>query len=143
MRNYSALLVMLALASPASADFSRVSVLTHYSHFSGDSFPRDGAALGLFLTDEPLTVGCYQGSFRKIACTAQVGLEMVSWRGGEAGVLAGLSWYPGHGDKFPVRVGDIVLTTGVYARHGSVWGQCGPLDSGLVCAVGLTWSTRD
>ena len=106
---------------------------------------------GLFATWERgrigYSLGAYLNSYDRgsIAAVAQLGL--IEWQNGSLNAFGGLAWYPKDGRRFQTHVGgDIVGIGGLEVRHGHVFMQVLPTDtggaSGLV-SFGLTWAVGD
>jgi hypothetical protein len=135
---------MAMTPNPAAAQ-DRISV-TLGSHHTDDSYEWEEVNPGLFLTWEgkvDLSAGTFLNSFGGPSIAATAYVPVVEWQGGECGGFLGAAWYPGYGEEFLIRAGDVVPMGGIQCRAGNVFaqvmpGKIEPLEA--IFAVGLTWS---
>ena len=133
------------LAAPAAAQ-DRISI-TLGSHHTDDSYEWEEVNPGVFLTWEDragldLSVGAFRNSFGGPSLAAVAGVPLTDWQHGGLSVFGGLAYYPGHGDAFLVRAGDVVPMLGLQVRHGPVFVQAMPgkiEPPEVILAVGLTF----
>ncbi|MFN3971237.1 MAG: hypothetical protein ACK4L4_07685 [Gemmobacter sp.] len=142
------LALMASLACPARAEGpDRASILLG-SHHAAARAAFEGVNPGLFLTWEnraglDWSVGAYRNSYGRASVAVTVARPLIRWRGGEAGVFAGLAHYPGNGRRFRVSAGDVVPLAGVQARHGNLFAQVIPLGGRAARAVATVGVTFD
>jgi hypothetical protein len=137
-------IIAVLLASPAAAQ-DRISI-TLGSHHTDTSYQWEEVNPGLFLTWErglDYSVGAFRNSFGGPSVAAVAALPVARWQDGQAAIFGGLAYYPGHGEEFLARVGDVVPMGGIQVRHGNVFmqampGKFEPLE--MIFAVGLTFN---
>lgn len=134
----------LILASPATADPDRISILLGSQH-PGANVSYEQINLGVFLTWEDRTwgldysVGAYRNSYGRASVAATAALPVIERGQLALAVFGGLALYPGNGQNFAVSAGDLVPIAGLQARLGHGFVQVMPGDGMAVVAFGLTF----
>lgn len=141
-------LSLVFLATPLHAGPDRYSLLLGSKHIGATSFNELNP--GVFLTWEQshsaFSLGAFYNSYKRVSLAATQYRPLKTWANSDAGLFAGLAFYPVNGKTFKTHLGgDMVFIGGLQARHQNLFVQLVPMTAGGadgLLSFGVTFAAR-